>query len=317
MKKYFILFCLLLSATVVKAEDEMLPFGNMDRWYTRNIKESALLGGKTVTLYEVAPNGTSNTTTPYKNMGGSPWATSNVYAKIAGVVKTNVSVYKEARPGHGYCAKLSSHLVSCKVLGMVDVEVFAAGSLFLGSSEEPVTSASDPYAKINFGIPFNKRPKALKMDYKANIVGTPNRIKKGTGKKSTVPGKDLAECLVILQHRTENPDGSITAVRVGTMLKRFDKSTNDWVNNATFDIKYGDASKQPGFDNTAAGLSSQGGTQRYAKNSKGKMVKVQETGWDGNAQPTHLIVQFTSSHGGAYIGTVGNALWIDNVRMSY
>ena len=56
----------------------------------------------------------------------------------------------------------------------------------------------------------------------------------------------------------------------------------------------------------------------YAKNSKGKLVPVEEEGWaDADETPTHIIVKFDSSHGGAYIGTVGNTLWVDNVRLVY
>lgn len=297
--------------------EEMLPFGNMDRWYVRHIRESKLLGGNLVTLYEVAPNGSTDATAPYRNLGGSPWATSNIYAKLAGVVKTNVSVYKEERPGHGYCAKLLSHLVSCKVLGMVDVEVFAAGSLFLGTAEEPVSSAKNPYGKINFGVPFTKKPKALVFDYKTKIIGTPTRIRKGVGAQSTVRGMDKAEVVFLLQKRWEEPDGSIKATRIGTMVKRFDKSTSGWVNNARFEVHYGDISHESFYDKESMGLGGQGGVQRCAKNSKGRMVNVTETGWDADATPTHLVLQFVSSHGGAYIGTVGNTMWIDNVRVTY
>lgn len=297
-------------------EEVMLPFGNMDQWYTRNITESRIIGGKTVTLYEVAPNGTSNKTEAYTNMGGSPWATSNVYAKVAGVVKTNVSVYKEARSGHGSCAKLYSHLVSCKVLGTVDIEVFAAGSLYLGSVVEPIKSDKDPYGKINFGAKFTKKPKAVMFDYKTKVVPG-NRIRKGTGKKTTVSGQDKCEVVCFLQKRWEDVAGNIYATRIGTLVKRFDKSTNDWVNNAKFEIYYGDMSKASGYDKASMGLSGNGGVDRCAKNSKGKMVKINEVGWDGNATPTHMILQFSSSHGGAYVGTVGNTMWVDNVRMVY
>ena len=41
-----------------------------------------------------------------------------------------------------------------------------------------------------------------------------------------------------------------------------------------------------------------------------KVVSVTET-------PTHMVLQFTSSHGGAYIGAPGNILWIDNVSLIY
>ena len=56
----------------------------------------------------------------------------------------------------------------------------------------------------------------------------------------------------------------------------------------------------------------------YARNSKGKSVPVKEVGWaSANEKPTHLILQFSSSDGGAYIGTPGNTLWIDNVALVY
>ena len=45
---------------------------------------------------------------------------------------------------------------------------------------------------------------------------------------------------------------------------------------------------------------------------------IQETGWaDADEQPTHLILQFTSSLGGAFIGSPGNTLWVDNVHLVY
>ena len=56
----------------------------------------------------------------------------------------------------------------------------------------------------------------------------------------------------------------------------------------------------------------------YALNSKGKNVKIIEEGWaDANETPTHLIVKFDSSYGGAYIGSEGNTLMIDNVKLVY
>lgn len=116
---------------------EFFNFGRFDTWLTRNIKESGIIGGKTKTLYEIAPNATWNNNNPYHGLGGSPWATSNVLAKVSGITKTNTSVYREARPGHGYCAKLYTHLEECKVLGIVNIKVLAAGSIYLGQTQEP------------------------------------------------------------------------------------------------------------------------------------------------------------------------------------
>ena len=58
--------------------------------------------------------------------------------------------------------------------------------------------------------------------------------------------------------------------------------------------------------------------ERYSTNSKGKSVPVKEMGWGtANDMPTHMVLQFASSHGGAYIGSPGNAMWVDNVALVY
>lgn len=295
---------------------QYIRYGNFDQWLVRHVKESGVIGGDTKTLYCIAPNGTWNNNNAYHGSGGSPWATSNVMAKVSGITKTNVSVYREARPGHGYCAKLVTHLEECKVLGIVNIKVLAAGSIYLGQTQEPITDTKNPMAKLNAGMRFSKRPKAIVFDYKVHLSGQPNRIKRtGFGGESTVAGKDYPDCVLYLQKRWEDAKGNIYAKRVGTMVHRFGSNT-DWKNNASFTIHYGDIRKQS-FYNSAWALTS-GEVTKYAKNSKGKMVPVKEVGWgDANDVPTHIVLQFDSSHGGAYIGSVGNTLWIDNVRLAY
>lgn len=76
---------------------EMIPFGNMDQWIDRQIKESGIIGGATKNVYAIGPTATITENKAYKNMGGSPWATSNVMARVAGVTKTNTSVFPEKR----------------------------------------------------------------------------------------------------------------------------------------------------------------------------------------------------------------------------
>ena len=292
-------------------------FGNFDQWLTRNIKESRLIGGHTRTIYAIAPNGTWNNDTPYVGQGGSPWATSNVLAKVSGITKTNISVYKEARKGHGYCAKLYTHVEQCKVLGLINIKVLAAGSVYLGQTQEPITGTSNPMGKLDAGIPISGRPKAVCFDYKIKLSGQPNRIRQtGFSRVSKVEGMDTPDCLLYLQKRWEDANGNIFAKRVGTMVKRFDKNTPDWVNNAQFEIHYGNITNKPFFKDYM-GLTS-GDITKYAKNSKGEMVPVQEIGWaDANEQPTHIVLQFDSSHGGAYVGSIGNTMWIDNVGLVY
>ena len=294
----------------------MFNFGNFDQWITRNIQESGLIGGQTKTIYAIGPTATWNSRKPYLGAGGSPWATSNVMAHVAGIYKTNCSVYKEARAGHGFCAKLYTHLEEVKVAGVVNIKVLAAGSVFLGQMLEPITGASDPYKYLNYGLKFSKRPSAICFDYKVKLAAEANRIKQtGFGSASTVNGRDYADCIVFLQKRWEDASGNIHALRVGTMVYRFTKDT-DWKNNQKFTIHYGDITKES-FYKSYMGLTS-GATTRYAKNSKGKVVPIKEEGWaDANETPTHLCIQFDSSHGGAYVGSVGNTLWVDNVRLAY
>ena len=126
---------------------------------------------------------------------------------------------------------------------------------------------------------------------------------------------DMADCVLYLQKRWEDADGNILAKRVGTMVQRFNRNTG-WVNNAKFTIHYGDITKQS-FYKSYMGLTT-GDFVKYARNSKGKLVKIQEVGWaDANETPTHIVLAFNSSHGGAYIGSEGNTLWVDNVRLCY
>lgn len=302
------------AATAGKGREEPVSFGNMEQWTKRNIHESAIIGGNDKTLWEIAPNGVIEGNVPYKNRGGSPWGNSNVMAKVAGVVKTNCTVTPDAHKG-GRCAKLSTHVESLKVLGLVNIDVLAAGSIFLGDVREPITGTKDGVKSLNWGIPFTKRPTALRYDYKVQTPGTPNRIKQtGFSHKSTVAGPDYAVAILLLQKRTEDSSGNITAKRIGTLVVKYGKSTSGWVENATYDILYGDITGRKDYDASLMGLRD----SDYATNSKGKNVLVKETGWaDPNETPTHLMLQFSSSHGGAFVGTPGNTLWVDNVRLVY
>lgn len=306
--------CLVAIDAAAAGKDVLLPYGDMNRWTIRKIKESGVIGGATKTLYEVGPNTTLTGNKPYTNGGGSPWGTSNVMAKVMGVVKTNNSVYRD-KHGSGYCAKLVTHIEKVKVLGLMNMKVLAAGSLFLGDMKEPITGTKDGPKAMNNGIRFTQRPKALKYDYMFKAAGTANRVRQnGFSGAKTIAGKDYGITVLYLQKRTEDSKGNITAKRVGTLVVKYGKSTGGWVNNATYEILYGDIRHNPHYDAATMGLRS----TDYARNSKGKSVPVKEVGWaSANETPTHLILQFSSSHGGAYIGSPGNTLWIDNVRLVY
>ena len=306
------LCCFSSGKAVAEERIDPILYGNMDHWVVRNIKESSIIGGNSKTLYEIGPDRTIDGNIPYKNLGHSPWATSNVLAKVMGIVKTNQSVYREPR-GTGYCAKLSTHIEHVKVLGLVDISVLAAGSVFLGDMREPITGTKDGEKSLNWGIPYNKRPTALRYDYRVVLAASPNRIKQtGFSKVSAVPGKDCAITVLLLQKRSEDAKGNITAKRVGTMAVEYNRNTNGWVNNSTYRILYGDIRSQLGYNERLMGLRS----TDYARNSKGKSVPIKEIGWAGKDEmPTHLVLQFSSSNGGAFIGSPGNTFWIDNVKL--
>ena len=278
---------------------ELLSKGDFESWTSQSIKESALLGGKRVNLMNL----------------GSPWESSNVWAKVCGVTKTNVSVYRDQHPGHGHCAKLYTHIVEAKVLGIVNIKVLAAGSIYLGEMIQPIRDTKEPMAKQNIGMPFTKRPKAIMFDYKVHVVKGDRIRQNGITKGKAVKGQDMADCVLYLQKRWEDADGNLYAKRIGTTVVRWNKNT-DWIENASYPIHYGDITGKS-FYNDSWGLL-KGEATKYARNSKGKIVPVREVGWGApDEKPTHLVLQFDSSHGGAYVGSVGNTLWVDNVRLVY
>lgn len=301
----------------IHAADVPFRYGDFEHWIHRQVKESRLLGGNTLQLYEVGPDGTYPTNTAYKNRSGSPWATSNVYAKVMGIVKGNDGVSPDSHAG-GRCAKLTTHLLHCKALGIVNIDVLAAGSLFLGELIEPVTSSKNPMTKMDAGIPFTRRPKAIKFDYRIHLSGAASRIREtGFSSSAKVSGIDQCEALVLLQKRWEDKGGHIHAHRVGTMWQRFGKNSG-WVNGATFPIHYGNITNTPYYKGFMQLETEKSQRIYYARNRKGKLMPVVEEGWGAaDEQPTHIIVFFNSSHGGAYVGSPGNTMWVDNVEMVY
>ena len=315
-QNFILLAYMLLMSINGYGQERFVPFkyGDFNSWVTRHVKESGIIGGDTKTLYEVGPTQSISGNEPYTNKGGSPWGTSNVMAKVSGITKTNVSVFREKRDA-GYCAKLVTHIEKVKVLGLININVLAAGSLYLGDMKEPITGTKEGPQALNWGIPFTGRPKALRYDYKVAVASSPDRIRlTGFSGKSTIKGKDLAVTVLLLQKRHEDAKGNITAKRVGTLAITYDKSTQEWKNGATYEVWYGDIRRRKDYNAELMGLRS----TDYARNSHGKSVPVKETGFaTAGEKPTHLVLQFSSSHGGAYIGSPGNTFWVDNVGLVY
>lgn len=294
---------------------EPIKFGNMNSWYTREISESAIIGGGKKTLYEIAPSGKSVGNKVYKNMGGSPWATSNVYAKVSGVVKGSCAVEPAVVNGQKM-AKVQAKMETVKALGIINMDVMVAGTIFLGEIIEPITSTKTPFGKMAMGMPYTKRPQALVFDYKVDMPNTNTRVKAtGLSAKKTLQGRDQAEVYVLLQKRWEDAKGNLHAQRVGTGRERYSKSI-PFTKNHQLKIHYGDITKQS-FYKPWMGLLN-GSKAYYAKNSKGKLVPVQEEGWaPADATPTHVLVMASSSCGEPFIGTEGVTLYVGNFAFGF
>lgn len=312
---FLVMSAVLLSLSAEKLRVEPIKFGDFSQWVTRTITESKAIGGKTKTLYEIGPTATLSGNNPYSNRGGSPWATSNVYAKVAGIVKGSGTV-TPAKVNGNMMAKMTAKMEEVKVLGIVNMDVMVAGTIFLGQIYEPISSTKGPFSKMEMGVPYTKRPKALVFDYKVDMPATNTKVKStGFGAKKTIQGRDNAEVYVLLQKRWEDDKGNIHALRVGTGRERYDKTIPLTLGHQ-LPIHYGDITRESYYKSYMGLLN--GDKAYYAKNSKGKLVPVQEEGWaDANETPTHVLVMLSSSCGTPFVGTEGLSLYVDNVGFGF
>lgn len=301
------------SFTSNAQKEELIPFGDMDKWLVRVVDESFIIGGNTKYLYEIAPGDTLKNNTPYINTV-SPWATSSVLAKVSGVVKGSVTIFPEKR-GDGYCARLETRMENVKVLGLINISVLATGTIFLGKVIEPIQDTKNPQSKLCNGRPFTKRPTALALDYKVTPGG--QQIKAtGFSRIVDIPKKNQAEACLLLQNRWEDAQGNLYAKRIGTAYEQYDKNVTEWQNDHRIPVYYGDITTKP-YYKPYMGLVSGENTQ-YCENSKGVMVPVKEVGWGApDEKITHIVLRLSSGNGGAYIGAPDSKFWVDNVKLIY
>ena len=295
--------------------DAINGYGTFDSWSMRQVKESGLIGGATKTLYEFYGNQETVFTgkTPFTAPEGYLWRTNNVLAIVAGVVKTNNTIFPEER-GNGYCARIETHIEEVKALGVINMDVTCQGALLLGVLPEPITTTKDPMAKVFYGIPFTGMPKAVVMDIKADVG---HEVIRATGFSKLKPMgyPDSAEITVMLQKRWEDEEGVVHALRVGTAIWRISEDIPEWINGYELKIHYGDITGEP-FYEEYMGLKNDPESAFHALDSKGRNVIIQEDGWaEPGTQPTHLVINIISSCGKAFYGGVGNTLWVDNVRI--
>ena len=304
----------------IRAQEDVVKlineYGKFDSWCRREVKESGLIGGNTEHLYEFYGDTTEihqTGKTPFSAPEGYLWRTNNVLAIVAGIIKTNNTVYPEKR-GEGYCVRLETHLEEVKVLGMINMDVTCQGAIMIGQLPEPITTTKDPMSKVLYGVPFTQCPKAVRLDYKADVC---HEVIRGTGFSKLKPMgyEDHAEITVMLQKRWEDEDGNIHALRVGTAIERIEQDIPQWVNGHELVIGYGDITGNPYYKDYM-GLKTDPETAYRAVNSKGDVVMIIEEGWaPEGTEPTHLLLHAISSCGQAFYGGLGNTLWLDNVEV--
>lgn len=308
----------LLSCISLSAQSQIVEslnrYGTLDSWSVRQIKESGLIGGQTKYLYEFYGNrDTTATKEPFTAPEGYLWRTNNVMAVVAGITKTNNTVFPEPRDG-GYCARIETHIETVKAIGIINMDVVCQGAFILGTLNEPIKDTKNPMAKVLYGVPFEGRPTALVFDYKADVG---HEAIRGTGfsKLKNLGYPDYPEIAIILQKRWEDEEGNVHALRVGTGIERITENVPDWVDGHRIDVHYGDISSEPFFKDYM-GLNNNPERAFHTLNGKGDNIIVSEEGWAApEEQPNFMIIKFISSCGKAFYGGVGNTLWIDNIRI--
>lgn len=308
----------LLSCISLSAQSQIVEslnrYGTLDSWSVRQIKESGLIGGQTKYLYEFYGNrDTTATKEPFTAPEGYLWRTNNVMAVVAGITKTNNTVFPEPRDG-GYCARIETHIETVKAIGIINMDVVCQGAFILGTLNEPIKDTKNPMAKVLYGVPFEGRPTALVFDYKADVG---HEAIRGTGfsKVKNLGYPDYPEIAIILQKRWEDEEGNVHALRVGTGIERITENVPDWVDGHRIYVHYGDISSEPFFKDYMD-LNNNPERAFHTLNGKGDNVIVSEEGWAApEEQPNFMIIKFISSCGKAFYGGVGNTLWIDNIRI--
>ena len=200
-----LLLCSLFPARAQRVEP--VPFGDFEHWTVRHIRESSIVGGEVKTLYVVGPDATIEKNAPY-DYAKTIWASSNAYARVSGVTKTSVTMEPDKGPT-GTCARLTTRFASCKVAGLVEINVLATGALYWGKMLEPIPSVKNPYSYMDWGIPFTKRPSALVLDCKAALNESGILTKGTTFRQQEFPGEDPCQILLLLQYRWEDDEGNI------------------------------------------------------------------------------------------------------------
>ena len=314
---FYIFACLFPFYALAQGKPErvvLLPYGDMEKWLTRTVKESAAIGGELKTLYEIGEPVDMKENEYYSDYNGSVWGTSSVIAEV-GVRKASVTVFPDEREGGGRCARLETRTEVVKVLGVVNINIIATGTIFLGTIEEPIRGVNDPDSNLDRGIPIDKNPNAVIFDYKMKCVD--QRRSSNGWRTKELGGLDSAEVVCLVQRRWEDGEGNLYAKRIGSAFHRFRNTTGKWTDGYVVPVVYGEEQKKFPQDRVIKLQNADSGYV-YAKNSRGELRRVVEVGYtEPDEKPTHLVMYISSGYGGPYIGSPGSMLWVDNVSLGY
>lgn len=205
------------------------------------------------------------------------WGTANRALAIAGDANTN----PEDLGGGDFAARMTS--VAAPLLVRM-----AAATLFTGKFKDGFPNPTDPRSNIEFGTPFNGRPKAFKLSYKY-LPG--NSYEDADG--NPLSGGDECDIYLLLEKREGDQ-----VQRIATGWFRSGTEVLDWT-DLEVDIKYGELSpSDPEFE--------------YAN------IREGETWGDPQATPTHVTVVFSSSAlGDFFTGAIGSELWVNDLELVY
>lgn len=303
-----------VSAAAPDTDSLINEKGKFDHWRVYELEESGIIGGNIKTIYKLSEGDTLRGQEPCPVRQEDVFAPCNIMANVVGIIKGSNSVFPEPR-GDGYCARLSVIMEKVRVLGMINMEVLVQGTILSGYFHEPIRDTKGAYSKLDCGIPFTERPSAVQYDYKAE-VGHPVIRATGFSPKKEMEGEDFPFIAVFLQHREEDENGRVTASRVGTAYKKFREDQKEWKNGETIPVRYGDISAEADFI-PEMDLKN-GDIIYYCRNSKGKIVPIEENLWASpDEEPTHVIIWISSSNGEAFYGGLGNTFWVDNFKFIY
>lgn len=154
------------------------------------------------------------------------------------------------------------------------------------------------------------------LNYKAIVPNTGKLIKSTTFRASEFDGYDPPEIVFVLDNLQEDASGNIHIKRVGTAIRRIEKTSEGWVMDFRIPVIYGDARNdkdyKPYMDLIKASRN------MYMSNSKGKKKCIVEEEWaDPDCPVTHAMMWFASGSCGAFIGALDNVLWVDEIRLEY